>query len=332
MGVGNVTWFDGHSGHLRRVAYRGRLCRPGLRLAYGFDGWKRPLAEAPFEDVEPGLAVSAPIDVHGHLVIDCFVWADDTWDNNAGADYRLWVDLDPLDSHLHCDGQGPGPLGQANLETAMASAGVRTGVVSWPHNLRPPTTGLHALVWVRPGVTPVDDVAARLADGFAGLKLHPTLDGYRADDRRLDPYLDAAAEAGRPVACHSAPGDADPRYISRLAERHPDVPLILYHTYLGPADGRRRAVGHALRLRNLYLETSWCRWEVVARFVDRLGPDRVLFGSDASVDGPHHYRRQPPNVEGRETYNDGLLNLVSKLGPDAAQAVTGGNARRIFGL
>jgi hypothetical protein len=290
------------------------------------------LAEVPFDDAEPGLAVTAPIEVEGRRVIDCFVRAGDAWDNNAGADYRLWVSLDPVDAHLHCDGHGPGPIGQATLETAMASAGMHTGIVSWSHNGRPPTIGLHPLVWVRPGLTPVEEVAARLADGFAGLKFHPTVDGYRADDGRLDAYLDVAASADRPVAFHSAPGDADPRYISRLAERHPDVPVILYHTYLGPPDGRRRAVGHALRLPNLYVETSWCRWRAVARFVDQLGPERVLFGSDASIDGPHHYRRQPPNVEGRETYNDGLLNLVTALGPDASQAVMGGNARRIFGL
>jgi predicted TIM-barrel fold metal-dependent hydrolase len=63
-----------------------------------------------------------------------------------------------------------------------------------------------------------------------------------------------------------------------------------------------------------------------------VGPDRVLFGSDASIDGPAHYCRHPPNVEGRETYNDGLLKLVGGLGPNAARAVMGDNARRLFRL
>ena len=83
------------------------------------------------------------------------------------------------------------------------------------------------------------------------------------DDAELDRYLDIAAEAGCPVACHSAPGDADPDHIRRLAQRFPSVPIILYHTYLGPYEGRERAVDHVREQPNLYLETSWCRWEFV---------------------------------------------------------------------
>jgi len=159
-------------------------------------------------------------------------------------------------------------------------------------------TGLWPLVWVRPGDTPPDEVRARLAAGAVGLKLHPTVDVYRADDPALDSYLAIAAEAGCPVACHSAPGDTDPDYIRRLAERFPMVPLILYHTYLGPAEGRRRAAEHVREQPNLYLETSWCSWRTVLWLVEEVSPDRVLFGSDAAVDGPHHYCRHPPNVEG----------------------------------
>ena len=168
--------------------------------------------------------------------------------------------------------------------------------------------------------------------GYVGLKLHPTADEYPADDRALDPYLAVAAEAGCPVACHSAPGEADPDYIRRLAERFPTLPLILYHTYLGPQEGRLRATQHAREQSNLYLETSWCAWREVLRLIDEVGPDRVLFGSDASIDGHLRYCRRPPNIEGHETYNEGLLPLIRTLGPDKARKLLGDNARRLFGL
>ena len=175
-------------------------------------------------------------------------------------------------------------------------------------------------------------VEERLAAGAVGLKLHPTVDDYPADDRELDPFLEIAAEAGCPVACHSAPGDADPDNIRRLSERFPDVPVILYHTYLGPSEGRRRAAQHVREQPNLYLETSWCQWRTVLQLIEQVGDDRVLFGSDASIDGSAHYTRHPPNVEGCETYNDGLVPLVRKLGMDRARKVMGDNARRLFGL
>ena len=319
------------------VVYRGRLSGPNLWLHYGFDGWQEPIQEIRLESIGSGLVTSVPIPLDGHITLDCVVTNGRLWDNNNGADYRLWIRFDPLDTHLHASGKGSGELGLASLQNALASAGVRQGIVSWLDNrrldrIKGAAPGLFPLVWVRPGDTPLDEVRARLTTGSVGLKLHPTVDDYRADDHELDPYLEIAADLGRPVACHSAPGDADPDFIRRLAERFPTVPIILYHTYLGPHEGRRRAAWHVREQPNLYLETSWCDWQTVVELVETVGEERVLFGSDASVDGPHHYCRHPPNVGGRETYNQGLVSLVRVLGARAARQVLGENARRLFGL
>ena len=135
-----------------------------------------------------------------------------------------------------------------------------------------------------------------------------------------------------PVAVHSAPGNADPDRIRRLAERFGSVPVLLYHTYLGPPWGRRRAARHAQQQPNLYLETSWCGSREVLRLVDEAGPDRVLFGSDGAVDGPWHFVRRPPNVEGRQTYNEVLLAIARELDPAAARMVLRDNTSRLFGL
>jgi predicted TIM-barrel fold metal-dependent hydrolase len=219
----------------------------------------------------------------------------------------------------------------------MASAGIAHGITSWLDNSALDrvdwgAVGLFPLVWVRPDDTTVEEVRDRLASGCIGLKLHPTVDDYPADTAELDPYIEIAEEFASPVACHSAPGDADPDHIRRLAERYPTVPVILYHTYSGPPEGRRRAAQHVRAQSNLYLETSWCRWREVLQLMEEAGPTRVLFGSDASADGPHHYCRHPPNVEGRETYNEGLPQLVQQLAPADARLLLGDNARRLAGL
>ncbi len=334
-----ISWLQarGSGSSKLQIVYRGKLSGPDLRLHYGFDGWQGPTREVKLELVEPGLAVAEPPDLDGHLSLECAVTDGQQWDNNSGADYRLWIGLDPLDSHLHVSGRGSGALGLASLQTALASAGISGGIVSWVDNaaldrIDWATAGLFPLVWVRPGDTPPAEVRARLAAGSVGLKLHPMVDGYRADDDALDPYIELAAKVGCPVACHSAPGNADPDHIRRLAERFPTVPFILYHTYLGPSEGRWRAARHVREQSNLYLETSWCRWRTVLRLVEEVGPDRVLFGSDAPVDGPRHYCHQPPNVEGQETYNEGLISLIRALGPEAARQVMGDNARHLFRL
>jgi Amidohydrolase/Starch/carbohydrate-binding module (family 53) len=338
MRARRISWASApNGGPSRQVAYRGRLAGRGLRLHYGFDGWQGSTRDARLEIVEPGLAVAEIPDLDGHVALDCVVTDGAEWDNNDEADYRLWVGFDAIDSHLHLSGRGRGGLGITSLQTAMLSAGMGAGVVSWMENapldeIDVGEAGLYRLVWVRPGDTTRAEVRARLADGYVGLKLHPTLDGYQADDDVLDPYIEIAAKAGCPVACHSAPGDADPDFIRRLAERFPTIAFVLYHTYLGPHEGRRRASEHVREQSNLYLETSWCGWREILRLVREVGADRVLFGSDASVDGPRHYRRQPPNVEGKETYNAGLVSLVHELGPTAVRKVMGDNARRLFDL
>ena len=339
MQAPKISWIkSGQNGSSQlRIAYRGPLEGPGLRLHYGFDSWQEPVQETKLEIVEPGLAVTEPLSVAGHISLDCVVTDGDRWDNNLDADYRLWIDFEPLDAHMHVSGRGAGELGLTSLRTAMASAGVGYGIVSWFENraldrLRGLTNNLFPLVWVRPSETSVEEVRSRLSDGFIGIKLHPTVDDYRADDRDLDPYLEIAAEVGCPVACHSAPGEADPDHIRRLAERFPMVPVILYHTYLGPEEGRRRAAQHVREQSNLYLESSWCGWREVLQLVEETKAERMLFGSDASVDGPHHYCRHPPNVEGKETYNEGLVPLVRELGPEVARKVLGDNARRLFHL
>jgi predicted TIM-barrel fold metal-dependent hydrolase len=172
----------------------------------------------------------------------------------------------------------------------------------------------------------------RLAAGSAGLKLHPAYDDYPADTAALDPYLKIAAEAGVPVTVHSSPGPADPDLIARLAERFPAVPFVLYHTFLGPPEGRQRAARHAKRLTNVHLETSWCASDAVERLLDEVGPDRVLFGSDAATDGPSHFVRRPPNIEMRENYNGSLLRLAKRLKPAVTRNLLEDNARKLFGL
>jgi predicted TIM-barrel fold metal-dependent hydrolase len=74
------------------------------------------------------------------------------------------------------------------------------------------------------------------------------------------------------------------------------------------------------------------RWRDVLWFVKLVGEDRVMFGSDAVADGPSHYLRNSPNVDGRETYNNGIVSLVQALGPRVARKVMGDNARRVFGF
>lgn len=325
------------------VRYTGRLADHGraLNLHLGFDGWQQPMLDLDMQRTEDGSWVVDIPSLDGHLVVDCVisdrVGPQRSCDNNHGVDYRLWIALDPVDSHVHARDRGSDRMGFDSLRTAFFSSGMTHALVSWRDNdfidrVADGVPWLTKLVWVHPGGPSVDDVQRRLAVGAVGLKLHPSYDGYAADSDRLDGYLRVADERNVPVTVHSSVGPSDPDLIRRLAERFPRVSFVLYHTFLGPDEGRRRASRHARELPNLFLETSWCRSGVVERLVDEAGPERVLFGSDAAIDGPRHYVRQPPNIEFTETYNSSLLLLARRLGPEATRAVYETNTRRLFGL
>ena len=206
-----------------RVRYRGPLAGGdrALHLHLGFDGAGPPFLDVPLDREDDGSWTGEIPDTAGHVLLDGAVATEDAdWDNNGGADYRLWIDLDPVDAHVHARTPGLEPMGFESLRIALASGGMTHALVSWQDNrfVDAVTEGvpwLTRLVWVSPGGPGPDEVRRRLADGAVGLKLHPTYDDYPADAPGLDPFLVVAAEAGVPVTVHTAPGPSDPDLVRR---------------------------------------------------------------------------------------------------------------------
>ena len=193
---------------------------------------------------------------------------------------------------------------------------------------------LRGIVWTRPtdgsAEAVVPFLAKRLANGeraFVGLKIHPEMNDFPADDPRVDPYFELAAERGVPVVYHCGkPGtNSAPSKILGAARRHPDVPVILYHMgFKGPHEPAIDAVRAAVvrEEADLYLGTAQADPAAVVRAVTELGADRVVFGTDAVYYGAEHYEHYEPMIEA----------LDEALSKEDLALVLGGNARRLFGL
>ena len=176
------------------------------------------------------------------------------------------------------------------------------------------------VAWVTPADPGVlDEIRLRIDQGFRAIKLHPLFDAYSADDEIVDPVIDLAGALGVPVFIHSGhPPYSLPWQIGWLAERHPDVPIVLLH--MGHAHGVYvdAALKVARRYPNLYLETSGTSMSVKIREAyETVGHDRVLFG----IDSPFH----EPSVEIEKTRATFLLE-------DALRRIYHDNTAKLLGL
>ena len=184
---------------------------------------------------------------------------------------------------------------------------------------------------------------AVVEDGLAGYKvLAPALDGP-IDDDSLYPVWEVAEELGIPVLIHfgildggggtAAHVNIDPLILHPVAKAFPEVPFVVPHFGCGyPAE----LLQLAWACRNVHVDTSgnneWVRWmpyplsvgDLFAKFLDTVGPERVLFGSDSA-----HFPRGLVRA-----YYDSQVDIVGGLGLSASERhlVFAGNAARLLRL
>jgi predicted TIM-barrel fold metal-dependent hydrolase len=118
-----------------------------------------------------------------------------------------------------------------------------------------------------------------------GLKLMPFRHGYEVDGEVPRRITARAAELGLPVSIHSGAQFCLPWQIADLAQAFPTVPVIMDHMgFRYYVDG---AINVARRVPTLYLETALVSMPGYIRMaVDRLGADRVIYGSDYPTGHP----------------------------------------------
>lgn len=152
--------------------------------------------------------------------------------------------------------------------------------------------------------------------GVRGVKLHPTTTLAHPAGEATITLLRRCAELTLPVLFHC--GDdpyTTPQAIGLAAEAVPECAIVLGHMggYLHVED----AIAEADRYPNIYLETSAMPYpEQITQAVQRIGAERVIFGSD----GPGCN----PGLELAKVQRLGLSAEVERL-------VLGGNAERLLG-
>lgn len=122
--------------------------------------------------------------------------------------------------------------------------------------------------------------------GFVAVKLNPMQHLASPLMSNSDKVFDTASDLGVPVIVHTGLGTpwALPSLCIPQARRHPDLPIILAHA--GYSVYTAEAYVAASECANIYLEPSWCSIHDLKWLIQKIGSQRILFGSDQPENVP----------------------------------------------
>ena len=170
-------------------------------------------------------------------------------------------------------------------------------------------------------VAELERMAARL--GMVGVSFHARFQGVSNDSPLLHELGRRAIDLGLVPFVHAIAESSDegPLKILPLIASRPDAPIVVLDGFSG-FERTKECMQLATLAPNVVFDTSLpCSFDFVESFVDRFGPERVVFGTDL-YSAPLAYRRA--------WALDQLLD--SRLDDDAKAMVLAGNARRILGI
>jgi hypothetical protein len=237
-----------------------------------------------------------------------------------------------VDGHLHIGG-APERKGTAeDILALMREQGIERAVAFPAPGLRPDNEALAeaiaphrdrfaAFAWVNPHRG--DEAAAELermvrVHGFRGVKFQPVMHAFQPMWPMVHAIMRKAEELGIVALFHSGHAPYSlPWEIGEVAEGYPSVSVIMDHMglqWMGYVDA---AIRVAKRLPNVILGTTGMLFHGrIRQAVREIGPDRVVFGSDAPMvhPGPEILRIRVAGLtpeEERMVLRENMLRLIT---------------------
>jgi hypothetical protein len=146
---------------------------------------------------------------------------------------------------------------------------------------------IQGLVCVNPheGAEALTMLEEGLDRGCRGVKLAPIVHQFQFSDPILDQIASCCGDRGFPVYSHVLPNPGmRTSDFADLARRSRGTNFILGHMGFGPADAD--AIEFASELDNLYLESSLGNFLILRDALERLGPTKLVFGSEFPLSHP----------------------------------------------
>lgn len=191
-----------------------------------------------------------------------------------------------------------------NLREQQANQATVDVVRAYPKQLR-------GLAWTRPNDGNPQNIEPFLKltitpNGkdriFVGMKFHPEMNQFPADSIKLDAYMKLCETYKVAAVFHNGGPDTNssPERIYKLAQRFPTVSVVLYHSgFGGTHQASIQIVKQSIQNKDaqLFLETAQADPQAVLQAVRDVGSHRIMFGTDATYYGAHHYDSYKPMIE-----------------------------------
>lgn len=172
---------------------------------------------------------------------------------------------------------------EKSVVSALPNSLTREAIEEYPHRI----TGL---VRVNPKDLDAPETIKKAIEewDFKGVKLNPLFNNFLPDSDTVNPVMDIAARKKVPVLIHCGhPPWSLPWSFERLADRYPDITIVMAHMGHGHIVYINGALDVAEDYPNILVDTAGMTMHTkIKETVNRLGIDRVMYGSDTPLGHP----------------------------------------------
>lgn len=166
-------------------------------------------------------------------------------------------------------------------------------------------------------------------DIVKAIKLHPFHSKTSPVDPKCLPYIELANKYNLAVVSHTGktPYD-DPEELYKAALMFPNIPFVMVHMGLG--SDNTKALDLLGKADNLYGDTTWVPVSTTIEAIKRYGSSKMLFGTDAPIDGLDTYHHNPKGDP--SLYQEYLNTLPSLISEEEYKDLMYRNAIKVLKL
>ncbi len=184
-------------------------------------------------------------------------------------------------------------------------------------------------LWVNPyeDVSTIEPIIKENTDIVKAIKFHPFHSKLKFNSKEIEKYIELCKKYDLPALTHTGDTECDDvKLVFEMAQKYPDVNFVMVHMGLGTDN--KEAIELISKLPNLYGDTTWVSVESTLRFLQVCGDDKIMFGSDAPIDGKDTYL---DNGKGERSLYQAYFNeFKDMVSAETYRKIMYKNAQKLF--